>query len=273
MSDSIISEKERILSDKNLIASDKSLVVSGKSLPQTRFGGGSLKRMFDSITPRYDFLNRCLSFGRDLFWRRALAQHIITISYPGLFLDMATGSGDQLLAIREIWPYAYLVGLDFSQNMLNLAKEKIDKVFPDEEEITLILGDAYNAPFERESFDSISISFGLRNLPNRKKFYEEALRLLKPGGRLLILELYFDYRSPFAYFHRFHLSRITPFIASALFHHQKNAYDYLSKSVLNFPHPSVILTEMEEAGFKGIEYETFTFKSAMLIWGQKPIHK
>jgi demethylmenaquinone methyltransferase/2-methoxy-6-polyprenyl-1,4-benzoquinol methylase len=227
--------------------------------------------MFDKITPRYDLLNRILSFGRDLFWRRALSHRTILLSYPGSFLDLATGTGDQLLALRDFWPYALLTGLDFSPNMLKLAKEKINKKLPSEEEISLVLGDAYDAPFAPESFDSISISFGLRNLPDRPKIYKEVLKLLKPGGRFLVLELFFDERSFLSPIHRFHLKTVTPFLASKLFKGRKKAYEYLARSVLDFPHPSVILTEMEDAGFKVPDYETFTFGSCMLVWGQKPV--
>jgi demethylmenaquinone methyltransferase/2-methoxy-6-polyprenyl-1,4-benzoquinol methylase len=234
-------------------------------------GSKKIRRMFDKITPRYDLLNRVLSFGRDLFWRRALSHRLVLLSYPGSFLDLATGSGDQLLAIRDFWPYALLTGLDFSANMLDLAQKKIEKLLPHEEEISLVLGDAYNAPFAPESFDSISVSFGLRNLPDRPKVYKEVLRLLKPGGRFLVLELFFDKRSLLSPFHQFHLKRVTPFVASLFFKEEKRAYDYLAASVLDFPHPSVILTEMEGAGFKVLDYETFTFGSSMLVWGQKPI--
>jgi demethylmenaquinone methyltransferase/2-methoxy-6-polyprenyl-1,4-benzoquinol methylase len=234
-------------------------------------GSEGVMKMFDSVTPRYDLMNRVLSLGRDLFWRRALAGRAITISYPGSFLDMATGSGDQLLALRDFWPYSELVGLDFSEAMLNLARRKIEEKLPEEREISLILGDVYKAPFETESFDSVSISFGLRNLPDRPGLYREVLKLLKPGGRFLVLELYFDQRTFWAPIQRFYLQKLTPLIASGLFKDKKKAYSYLSRTVLNFPHPAHILSEMEEAGFKTLEYETFTFQSCMLVWGHKPI--
>ncbi|MDR2459165.1 MAG: ubiquinone/menaquinone biosynthesis methyltransferase [Deltaproteobacteria bacterium] len=228
--------------------------------------------MFDGITRRYDFLNRLLSFGRDLFWRRALARRIVTRNYPGRFLDLATGSGDQLLAIKSLWPYANLVGLDFSDNMLSLAEKKIAKFYPDQDsEIELVLGDAYCPPFPPSSFDSVTISFGLRNLPDRPRIYEKVLELLKPGGRFLILELFFDPRGFWAPLHRFHLETITPLLAFLLFQEEEKAYRYLTKSILNFPHPMVILSELEEAGFRGNEYLTYTFGSTMLLWGQKPL--
>ena len=232
----------------------------------------NLKNMFNSVSSRYDLLNLFLSFGRDSFWRQALARRLMTRDYPGRFLDLATGSGDQLLAARAYWPYAELTGLDFSDSMLKIARNKLQKRFPNDE-IDLILGDAYDPPFETSCFDSVSLSFGLRNLGRRRRLYEQALRILKPGGRFLILELFFDRRSPVAPVHRFHLEVITPWIAGMLFKSQNGAYTYLSRSILNFPHPAVIADELLAAGFRGVEYKTFTFNSTMLVWGQKPLPK
>jgi demethylmenaquinone methyltransferase/2-methoxy-6-polyprenyl-1,4-benzoquinol methylase len=226
--------------------------------------------MFNRVSSRYDLLNLLLSLGRDSFWREALARRLMARDYPGRFLDLATGSADQLLAARRQWPYAELTGLDFSESMLEIARKKIKKHLP-QDDIDLILGDACDPPFEDESFDSVSISFGLRNLAGRKPLYGHVFRILKPGGRLVVLELFFDHRSLAAPAHRFYLDHITPWVAKKLFKSQNRAYTYLSRSILNFPHPAVIADELTEAGFKGADYETYTFGSAMLVWGQKPI--
>jgi demethylmenaquinone methyltransferase/2-methoxy-6-polyprenyl-1,4-benzoquinol methylase len=230
----------------------------------------NLKAMFNSVSSRYDLLNHFLSLGRDNFWREALARRLMARDYPGRFLDLATGSGDQLLAIRDHWPYAELTGLDFSDSMLGIARKKLNKHYPNDE-IDLILGDVYEPPFEPSSFDSVSISFGLRNLGKRELLYEQAFRVLKPGGRFLILELFFDNRGLIAPIHRFHVEIVTPWLAGMLFRSQNKAYNYLSRSVFNFPHPAVIVDELMEAGFKGVEYQTYTFSSTMLVWGQKPL--
>jgi demethylmenaquinone methyltransferase/2-methoxy-6-polyprenyl-1,4-benzoquinol methylase len=230
----------------------------------------NLKAMFNSVSSRYDLLNHFLSFGRDFFWRQALARRMMARDYPGRFLDLATGSGDQLLAARNHWPYVELTGLDFSESMLKIARKKLTRHFP-HDDIDLILGDAYAPPFEESTFDSVSLSFGLRNLSRRPDVYSQVLRILKPGGRFLILELFFDHRGPTAPLHRFHLEQVTPWLAGKLFKSQNKAYTYLSRSIIDFPHPAVIVDELLEAGFKGVEYQTYTFGSTMLVWGQKPL--
>ncbi|MDR1036604.1 MAG: ubiquinone/menaquinone biosynthesis methyltransferase [Deltaproteobacteria bacterium] len=232
---------------------------------------GSIQTMFNGVSERYDLLCTFLSFGRDQFWRKALARRLTAREYPGSFLDLATGSGEQLLAIRSLWPYAKLTGLDFSAPMLNVAKEKLAKQGFDED-VDLVLGDVYDAPFEPGSFDSVSISFGLRNLPDRKAIYQEVKTLLKPGGRFLILELFYDSRNFLAPVHRFHLASVSPWLAGRFFYNQGKAYEYLSQSIMDFPHPAIIMDELEEAGFKGVEHQTYTFHSAMLVWGQKPLN-
>jgi demethylmenaquinone methyltransferase/2-methoxy-6-polyprenyl-1,4-benzoquinol methylase len=227
----------------------------------------NIQEMFDKVSERYDLLNRILSFGRDLFWRKALARRLMFQEHPGSFLDLATGSGDQLLAIKKKWPYAELSGVDFSQAMLDLARKKFKKKPGPPPQ--LVLGDALAAPFADNSFDSVSISFGLRNILDRQALYAEALRLLKPGGRFLILELFFDWRNFLAPIHRFYLEYITPWMAERFFRSQAQAYRYLSDSVLKFPHPAVIADELETAGFKGPDYQTYTFDSAMLVYAHK----
>ncbi|MDR3153351.1 MAG: ubiquinone/menaquinone biosynthesis methyltransferase [Deltaproteobacteria bacterium] len=240
----------------------------GNSLRQY---SGSIQNMFNSVSERYDLLSRFLSLGRDGFWRKALARRLTAMDYPGRFLDLATGSGAQLVAFRSLWPYAELVGLDFSQPMLNVAREKLARSGISEG-VRLVHGDVYSSPFAPETFDSVSISFGLRNLPDRKSLYREAKSLLKPGGRFLVLELYFDSRNLLAPFHRFHLATLSPWIAGRFFYNHGKAYDYLGRSIMDFPHPAVIMDELEEAGFKGVDHHTYTFQSAMLVWGQKPLN-
>jgi demethylmenaquinone methyltransferase/2-methoxy-6-polyprenyl-1,4-benzoquinol methylase len=240
----------------------------GNSLRQY---SGSIHSMFNSVSERYDLLSRFLSLGRDHFWRKALARRLVAREYPGSFLDLATGSGEQLLAIRAFWPYAELTGLDFSEKMLDVARGKLERNGI-REGVSLRLGDVYRPPFEPSTFDSVSISFGLRNLPDRAALYREAKRLLKPGGRFLVLELFFDSRNLLAPVHRFHLSTVSPWLAGRFFYKQGRAYDYLGQSIMDFPHPAVIMDEMEAAGFKGVEHQTYTFQSAMLVWGHKPLN-
>jgi demethylmenaquinone methyltransferase/2-methoxy-6-polyprenyl-1,4-benzoquinol methylase len=224
-----------------------------------------IREMFGSITSRYDFFNHALSLGQDIFWRRALARRLLALEPPGRFLDLACGSGDQIIAAHKLWPKAHLTGLDFSRPMLDLASAKVDG-FP----ASLVLGDILEPPFDDDSFDSISISFGLRNVADREELYRQAYRILKPGGRFLVLELFFDPRHPLSPVLGFHVKRVTPWVVGRLFSSRSDAYRYLSASVIRFPHPAVILDEMEKAGYVGLGYRVYTLSVAMLAWGHKP---
>jgi demethylmenaquinone methyltransferase/2-methoxy-6-polyprenyl-1,4-benzoquinol methylase len=221
--------------------------------------------MFGNITPRYDFFNHLFSLRRDIFWRRALANRLLVLDQPGHFLDLACGSGDQLIEAHRRWPAAQLTGLDFSRPMLDLASAKLEKI-----PVNLTLGDVLEPPLDDNHFDSISISFGLRNVADRLELYRQTLRLLKPEGRFLILELFFDSRGPLAPIINFHLTRLTPWLASRIFKAPKEAYRYLGQSIMRFAHPAIIVDELEKVGFVGLGYRTYTFDLAMLVWGHKP---
>ncbi|MDR1086433.1 MAG: ubiquinone/menaquinone biosynthesis methyltransferase [Deltaproteobacteria bacterium] len=239
-------------------------VIGQKSLKP---GPAKIREMFGLITSRYDFFNHLLSFGRDIFWRTSLARKLKVLENPGSFLDLATGSGDQLIMAHKIWPQAQLTGLDFSRPMLDSAARKLNKTA-----VNLVLGDALEPPFADNSFDSVSISFGLRNVADRLALYRQTLRVLKPGGRFLILELFFDPRHLLAPLIRFHITKMNPWIAGRMFNAPTEAYQYLGASIVRFPHPAVILGELEECGYKGLGYAAYTFSTAMIVWGHKPGH-
>jgi demethylmenaquinone methyltransferase/2-methoxy-6-polyprenyl-1,4-benzoquinol methylase len=222
--------------------------------------------MFGNITAHYDLLNHLFSLGRDIFWRKTLARRLLVIDPPGRFLDLAAGSGDQLVANHKQWPEAVQTGLDFSRPMLDLAMAKVEG-----KPINLVLGDVLEPPFEDNLFDSISISFGLRNLADRQELYKQTLRILKPGGRFLVMEMFYEPRHLLAPVTGFILKKATPWVANRLFKASKDAYRYLGHSILSFPHPAVILDEMAKTGFQKLGYRTYTFDIAMLVWGHKPL--
>jgi demethylmenaquinone methyltransferase/2-methoxy-6-polyprenyl-1,4-benzoquinol methylase len=224
-----------------------------------------IREMFGNITRRYDFFNHLLSFGQDIFWRRALARRLLVLEPPGSFLDLATGSGDQLIMAHKFFPEASLTGLDFSQPMLDVASIKLAKI-----PAKLVLGDVLEPPLEDNSFDSISMSFGLRNVADRQTLYRQALRLLKPGGRFLVLELFYDPRKLLSPIVGMYTKTISPWIASWLFSAPNDAYKYLGLSVIRFPHPAIIADELANAGFTDLNYRVYTLNVAMLVWGRKP---
>jgi demethylmenaquinone methyltransferase/2-methoxy-6-polyprenyl-1,4-benzoquinol methylase len=235
----------------------------------------SIETMFGEISDRYDSLNRYMSLGRDKFWRDCLSRRLLVIDAPGNFLDLATGTGDQLLSIKKIHPFAHVTGLDFAKPMLGLAEEKIRVAF-DDADITdplpiLVQGDAVSPDLPGASFDSISISFGLRNIHAKSALYASTLRLLKPGGRFLALEVFFEPRSLFAPIRSFYLTTAIPFLAGQIFQSSKEAYKYLADSVLKFPHPARIIDGLAKAGFVNLGYRNYTFNAATVIWGHKPV--
>ncbi len=228
----------------------------------------SIRNMFSSVASRYDLANRVMSLGRDLFWRDALARRIKIVHQPGHLLDLAAGTGDQLIAAKNHWPLLELTGVDLSPVMLSLAEIKFAGL--PEPRPQLLEGDAQNLPFEDNSFDSVSISFGLRNIPDRQAVYNEVLRVLKPKGRFLVLEMYHDQQSWHTPIVNFYLNKLVPMLGGRLVNHQPEAYNYLAKSIMAFPSPEKLFREMAQVGFKDISWHSYTFNTVMLVWGHKP---
>ncbi len=141
--------------------------------------------MFNRISRWYDFLNHFLSFGMDIRWRKRAIQRLIKLSKGSSFLDVATGTADMAIEIKNQYPKAYVVGVDPATRMLEVAKEKIKSK---RYNIQLIAGDGESLPFKDSSFEGVCIAFGIRNIPNRKKALSEMKRVLKKGGILVILE-------------------------------------------------------------------------------------
>ncbi|MGA3083508.1 MAG: ubiquinone/menaquinone biosynthesis methyltransferase [Thermodesulfobacteriota bacterium] len=140
-----------------------------------------VQRIFSSVTDRYDFLNHFLSAGRDKAWRRFLIQRINFFSTHRL-LDLATGTGDVAIDAARHYPQIRVFGLDFAKAMLNAAAAKIDPSGLSGR-ISLIQADAMNLPFPDESFDALTVAFGIRNMPDRRRVLEEMVRVLLPGGK------------------------------------------------------------------------------------------
>ena len=186
--------------------------------------------MFDGIAKRYDFLNHFLSFGIDHYWRRQSVK-ALKLKDDHALLDVACGTGDQgFSALRAA--DIQVVGLDFSFNMLELAKKKIDKRgLTDKFEV--VQGDAESLPFLNNTFDALSISYGIRNVGTISTALSEFHRVLKPSGRLSILEFAEPEGWFFGGLYRFYFDHILPKIAGVL--SSKSAYSYLPESVRHFP--------------------------------------
>ena len=172
----------------------------------------AVEATFSSVAPRYDLANHWLSGGIDFYWRKCLVE-LAKKNQPRDILDLATGSGDVLFALRQgLGDKVRLTGLDFCEPMLEQARKKREKNQLGSEANQFLHGDCLQLPFEDQSFDLITISFGLRNLADREKGLSEMLRVLRPGGRLIVLE----FSQPYLWFrplYYFYLKGILPWVA------------------------------------------------------------
>ena len=188
-------------------------------------------QMFDNISENYDGLNRVISFGIDVKWRRKVVS-IIGKNNPKQILDIATGTGDLAIMMAGLNPDK-VIGLDISAGMLEVGKQKVAKVNLSDK-IEMIVGDSENMPFKDNTFDAITVSFGVRNFANLDKGLTEIRRVLKPGGTFVVLETSVPTKFPYKQGYRFHTSVILPIIGK-LFSKDKVAYSYLSESANSFP--------------------------------------
>lgn len=218
--------------------------------------GRGIRAMFDDIAPRYDLLNRILSFGIDRRWRRyAVGQ--LDISPQGKVLDIATGTGDVALEIASRTPDSVqIVGEDLTQGMLVHAQRKI-AASPYAHRIHLVNAPCEAIPHPDNTFDGITIAFGIRNVVEREAGLREMCRVLKPGGRAVVLEFSQPNNRIFGAVYDFYFNRILPFVAGLL--STRSAYRYLPDSVAAFPQREEFKAMLEHAGFNKVRYRDLTF--------------
>lgn len=215
-----------------------------------------VERMFDNIAHRYDFLNRFLSLGIDSVWRRKAIKILNTVK-PKSVLDIATGTGDVAFEIQKKLETEKLVGLDLSEGMLKYAREKSKKRGL-EDKITFIKGDSENLEFKDNSFEGVIVSFGVRNFENINKGLSEIYRVLKPGGKLVILEFSKPKKFPVKNLYNFYFTNILP-LWGKLISKDQSAYTYLPESVKAFPEGNEFCRIMEQQGFTKVEQKPLTF--------------
>lgn len=207
--------------------------------------------MFDRISHRYDFLNHFLSLGIDHLWRRRAIKEL-PAQRPLYVLDVATGTGDLALdAVRS--PEIKIIGIDISPGMLKIADEKIEKRKL-QDRFVVELGDSEKLRFSDNTFDSVMVSFGVRNFENLNKGLEEIYRVLNPGGKLIILEFSKPVSSPFKEIYNFYFEHILPFFGNKV-SKDGEAYTYLQKSVLHFPDGPQFTNILLNLGFKHTNYK------------------
>ena len=223
-------------------------------------------QMFDGISSNYDFLNRMISLGIDVKWRKRVVQ-ILVHKKPNSILDIATGTGD--LAVALVATKAIkIIGLDISPGMLSVGKEKVTSSNLDHT-IQMVLGDSEALVYDENSFDAVTIAFGVRNFENLSKGLSEVFRVLKPGGTLVILETAVPTKFPFKQGYKFHTQVIVPLMGK-LFTKDKAAYKYLSDSAAIFPHGKQFNNILEKIGFIDVEDNPQTLGVASIYCATKP---
>ena len=223
-----------------------------------------ITKMFDTISKEYDGLNRVISFGIDIKWRKKVVA-IVKQTKPSSILDIATGTGD--LAINLVETNAKkIVGFDISPGMLEVGKKKIEKLKLNQ--IDMVLGDSEQMPFENNSFDAITVAFGVRNFENLEKGLKEILRVLKPGGTFVVLETSVPTKFPFKQGYKIYTNFIMPTIGK-LFSKDKVAYKYLSDSAAAFPYGQAFNNILQKIGFNSIENKPQTLGVATIYIAKK----
>jgi demethylmenaquinone methyltransferase/2-methoxy-6-polyprenyl-1,4-benzoquinol methylase len=222
--------------------------------------------MFDSISGKYDFLNRLLSGGIDIYWRKK-ALGMIKDRKNDSVLDIATGTGDLAIEANKILKVNKIIGVDISEGMLNVGKEKIRKLGLGDK-IELQMGDSEKLLFDDNTFDTVIVSFGVRNFENLLKGLTDMCRVLKPGGTCLVVEFSKPASFPFKQFYWFYSTKILPIIGK-LVSKDSSAYSYLPESVRAFPDGRAFLDVFEQAGFKETSVKTLTFGICSIYLGRK----
>jgi len=222
--------------------------------------------MFDKIAFRYDFLNRFLSAGIDIGWRKKAIRELIPL-HPKSILDVATGTGDFAITSYEILKPEKITGIDISEGMLEIGRKKIAKAGL-KNSIELLQGDSESILFEDNSFDAVTVAFGVRNFENLEKGLSEIKRVLKPGGKLIVLECTKPSLPVIKQLYHFYMKTITPEIGKIIAKNNE-AYQYLNDSVLQFPEKESFIHILKQSGYRSSFYKTLTLGICTIYCAQK----
>ena len=214
------------------------------------------REMFTSIAPRYDFLNRLLSVGQDKYWRKRAVDLLAPMGSDHI-LDVATGTCDIVIEIASRNLSVRIFGIDFSQRMLDLGRTKVTQNNYDKS-ISFQIGSGEHLPFANESFDGVICAFGIRNFANVQMGLREFYRVLKPGGRIVILEFSVPQNQFLNAVYECYFNLILPKIGNLISGHS-NAYTYLPESVANFPNQKKFVEWIEKTGFIKVSFAELTF--------------
>lgn len=227
--------------------------------------GKQVETMFNSIAPAYDLMNACMSLGMHTHWRNmALKAAVKRLGdKPEDILDVATGTGDLVFAMRRRYPYATITGIDLSGGMLEIARKKLAE-FPDERNITFLQGDCMDMPLEDDSFDMVTVAYGVRNFEDMERGYREMRRVLRPGGVLCVVELSQPVSAVPLLFYKAYTRGFIP-VAGRLMSGDPRAYSYLHESIEAAPQRAAMAAIMRQAGFRDCSW-TSIFPGAVCIY-------
>lgn len=222
-------------------------------------------KMFDNISGNYDFLNHFLSLGIDIAWRRKAIKQLAAIA-PKQILDVATGTGDFAIEALKLNPDK-VVGVDISEGMLEVGRAKM-KNRNLTEKIELLYGDSENLPFEENKFDAVIVAFGVRNFENLENGLAEMLRVVRPGGKVIVLEFSKPRKFPFKQLYNFYFKFVLPKIGHWV-SKDSSAYTYLPESVQAFPDGEGFVKILDHLGYKNTSCKPLTFGISSLYTGTK----
>ena len=222
--------------------------------------------MFNSIALRYDFLNHFLSAGIDVYWRKIALKQLAAIK-PQSLLDVATGTGDLAIMAEKILKPTKIIGIDISEGMLEIGRQKIKKAGL-EHIIELSTGDSEAIKHPNNSFDAVTVSFGVRNFEHLELGLSEIYRVLKPGGKLVILEFSKPKGFLIKFIYNFYMKIITPLIGKMI-SKNKNAYSYLDASIKKFPEGKEFIKVLDEIGYQNTQSKTLSLGICTIYFGIK----
>lgn len=222
-------------------------------------------QMFDTISGNYDGLNRVISFGIDIKWRKKVLK-LVAAKNPQTILDIATGTGDLAILMAQT-SATEIIGADISEGMMEVGRKKVaDKGL--DSKIKLVYGDSENLPFQDNYFDAITVAFGVRNFETLEKGLAEILRVLKPGGIFIILETSVPTKFPYKQGYSFYTKNLLPLIGR-LFSKDRSAYAYLCESASAFPHGEALNNILRKIGFIEVKNMPQTFGVATIYSASK----
>lgn len=228
--------------------------------------GAQVEEMFDNIAPAYDFMNRAMTFGIDRGWRKKVVRSVAATK-PKAILDVATGTGDLAIQLARAVADATVTGIDLSEGMLSVGRKKVEDAGL-ANRVTLTQGDCLSLPFPDNSFDVVTVAFGVRNFEHLDKGYSEMARVLRPGGMLFVLELTTPTSPIVKPFYKLYTKGVIPMLGRIV-SHDSRAYSYLPESIAAMPQGKRMLGMLENAGFHDCKLNQLTLGVSTIYVGRK----